>query len=129
MSTTIDSHTASPMELDHIEFLVWCTRPGWDRGVIRAALLAHKDQVDAADLAVAALRCARNPEFRTPKAIGWRGPHWDGLHTKPHDTYLRLPTCSICGKREDLCQTTRVGVDDDHEFEPAHYRVSRERAR
>lgn len=119
--TTTTQHNASPVELDAIAELVFAIRPRWETGLVRAVLLAHVQQVDAGDLAVAAIRAAQNMDYRTPKTIGWRGPHWDGARTKPLDQQ-RLAYCRTCGKREDKCETQRIGLDDDHAFEPSSSR-------
>lgn len=124
---TTDSHNACDQELEAIAFLVSESRPEWQQGLVLAVLTGHRNQVDAADLAIAALRAARNPDFRTPKTIGWRGPHWYGLATTPPEI-ARKARCGICGKPEDKCETQRVGVGDDHEFEPVQS-VRLERAR
>lgn len=126
MSTAVHAHNASDQELDAIAFLVTQSRPDWS--LVRTVLEAHRTQVTASDLAVAALRAAANPDYRTPRTIGWRGPHWHGLDTAPV-TVLALPRCGVCGKREDLCETQRIGQDDDHDFEPTRAKVRRERAR
>lgn len=114
---TTDNHNASDQELDAIAFLVSQARPEWQAGLVLSVLTAHRSQVDAADLAVAALRAARNPDYRTPKTIGWRGEHWRGLTTVIPDMKPR-ERCGVCGKTEDRCETQRVGLDDDHAFEP-----------
>lgn len=124
---TITRHNASDEDLHAIAQLVSGTRPEWPRAVVEQVLLAHRDQVDAADLAVAAIRAAQNTEWHTPKVIGWRGPHWEGARTKPNE-HVRL-RCSVCGKLEDRCAMDRPGLDDDHTFEPTQARVRREQAR
>jgi len=96
--------------------LVFEVRPEWDPGLVRLVLVAHKDQCNFGDLSIAALRAARTPEVRTPKAIGWRGPHWDGLATKPLHVEHR-ERCAVCGKTEPRCMFERPGPDD-HPFEP-----------
>lgn len=96
--------------------LVYDARPEWDRGLIRLVIAAHVDQCHFSDLAIAALRAARRPEVRTPKAIGWRGPHWDGLTTKPRAVEHK-ERCFTCGKTEPRCMFDRPGPDD-HVFEP-----------
>lgn len=117
MSTaTIDRHAASVDDVGHIAALVANIRPDWDPGLVRVVLLSHRDQVDGADLAVAAIRAARNLNFRTPKSIGWRGPHWRDLDTQPIAVARDTRRCGICGKTEPRCYSERVGPDD-HEFE------------
>lgn len=108
--------TFSQATLDHLVELLAQARPEWDSGLVRVVLHSHRFQVDGTDLAIAALRAARNPDLLTPKAIGWRGRHWDGLSTRPADivTHTR---CGVCGKLEPQCVTQRFG-DDDHQHEP-----------
>lgn len=114
---TTDKHNASDRELEAIAFLVEQTRPGWAASLVLSVLQGHRDQVNAPDLAIAALRAAQTPDFRTPKTIGWRGPHWQGLASAPEEV-RRLARCGVCGKTEDKCETQRLGLDDDHDFEP-----------
>jgi hypothetical protein len=113
-----EKYTATTDTLDHIAALVVQTRPAWDLNLVRSILAAHAHQVDGADLAVAAIRCAMNLDLHWPKAIGWRGAHWDGLDTKPPEA-RNAPLCYICHKPEPRCYTERPGRDDDHHFEPA----------
>lgn len=127
MTTNTLTHTAGTDELQAIAFLVAQIRGEWPAAVTMSVLQAHAGQCDAGDLAVAALRAAMNPEYRTPKTIGWRGPHWDGSKTKPNQVQLRR--CNTCGKREDRCAMERPGLDDDHDFEPSLERPRLERAR
>lgn len=112
-----DRHTASDAEVQAITTLVLGTRPSWDEWQVRAVLSAHRGQVDAPDLAVAAVRCANDPNQISPKCIGWRGPHWRGLGTMPAQHRERLERCHECGKPEDRCLTERPGPDD-HDFVP-----------
>lgn len=117
MSTaTLDRHTASIDDVGHIAALLVNIRPDWDPGLVRVVLLSHRDQVDGADLAVAAIKAARNLQFRTPKSIGWRGPHWSGLDTQPIQVRRDRRLCGICGKPEHRCYGERRGPDD-HDFE------------
>lgn len=127
MTTATNTYTAGPDDLHSIAQLVSHIRPEWQRAVVESVLLAHAHQVHAADLAVAAIRAAQNTDYKTPKTIGWRGPHWEGAKTKPHE--LTLYRCRVCGKREDRCAMERPGLDDDHAFEPTAEPVRRERAR
>jgi hypothetical protein len=109
--------TASLETIDHIVKLVETIRPGWDPGLVRVVLHSHANHVAGADLAIAALRCAADESMPYPKSIGWRGPHWDGLDTMPLDV-APLERCDTCGKVEPRCYSERVGIDDDHAFEP-----------
>lgn len=115
-TSTLTRHTASTEDIAHITALVANVRPDWDAGLVRLVLLSHRDQVDAADLAVATIRAAQNPDYRTPKSIGWRGPHWDGSTTRP-PAVVERERCTVCGKVESRCYGDRPGRDDDHEFE------------
>lgn len=108
--------TATASDIEAIVQLVWSVRPDWPGGIVRMVLEAHRSQVDVADLAVAAVRCASNPNMPTPKYIGWRGPHWDGTVTQPEHVAPRA-RCVVCGKTEDRCYSERPGIDDDHAFE------------
>lgn len=117
-SETLTRHTASTEDISHVVALVANVRPDWDSGLVRLVLLSHRDQVDAADLTVATIRAAQNLDFRTPKSIGWRGPHWDGARTKP-DAIVERARCTTCGKTESRCYSERPGgwATDDHEFQ------------
>lgn len=109
-------YTATTDTLDHITAMVAQERPEWEPGLVKYILQSHAGQVTGSDLAIAALRAAQNRNLPSPKAIGWRGPHWDGLATKPADQ-VSPEWCGICGRREPECYSVR-GPDDDHVFEP-----------
>jgi hypothetical protein len=108
--------TATPADLDHLTALVYSIRTDWEQWLIRSVLAAHCDRVALADLAEAAVRCARDSQLHTPKAITFRGKHWQGLETAPPEI-TGGPRCTTCGKIEARCLTERPGPDD-HEFEP-----------
>lgn len=110
-------HTATDEDIEHLASLVYSIRPkmDWERWLIRQVLTAHRDRVDVADLAEAAVRCARDSQLSTPKAITFRGPHWRGLDTAPPEI-TGGPRCTTCGKIEARCLTERPGPDD-HPFE------------
>lgn len=114
--TLVHPYTAGHENVRHIAALVCEARPQWDPGLVQVVLLSHVGQVDGSDLAVAAIRAACNPDLPTPKAIGWRGPHWDGLATTPPHVTTG-PRCSVCGKVEPRCYGERPGPDD-HAFDP-----------
>lgn len=121
MNPITDRYTATTPTIQAIATLVHEARPDWPEALVVAVLEGHAHQVDGSDLAIAAIRAAKTPTFHTPKTIGWRGPHWSGLATMPSGM-LTSRRCGVCGKWEDVCQTTRIGVDDDHEFEPTEPR-------
>lgn len=110
------SYIASGDTIDRLTYLVVAERPEWDEWVVRSVLHSHKMQVDGTDLAIASMRAAKNRNYLTPKAIGWRGPHWDGLDTKPVEAQHR-DRCGVCGRYEPQCAAIRPG-GDDHLFEP-----------
>lgn len=112
-----------PGTLDHLVALVAALRPDWDPGTLRAVLVGHSDHCRVSDLAVAAIRAAQVEDYRSPKAIGWRGPHWDltPRANRPVEQRAR-PRCRTCGKDEAACYSTRPRVldpalVDDHTFE------------
>lgn len=107
---------ATTETIEHITQLVYQVRPGWDPALVRIILRSHVAHVDGNDLAIAALRCASNETMPGPKAIGWRGPHWRDLDTRPPEVKGVL-WCEVCGKVESRCLTERW-ADDDHDFEP-----------
>lgn len=53
-------------------------RGDWDLPGINAAIRKAAAHGSAADVAVAACRCAANPEMRTPALISEPGTHWQG---------------------------------------------------
>lgn len=115
---TYDHHPASDAMVNHIAALVHDARPDWELTLLRIILSAHRSQCAGADLAIAALRAAQNPNLLTPKAIGWRGAHWEGLATRPVEAESSA-RCGECGKPESRCYTERPGPDD-HVFYAAH---------
>lgn len=108
-------YTATQDTLDHIAALVEQVRPEWEPSLVKIVLRHHCSLVDGNDLAIAALRAAANLDLPNPKAIGWRGKHWDGLDTVPLE--VKSPDrCDTCGKPEPRCWSERPGRDDDHVF-------------
>jgi len=59
--------------------LLHTIRHDWDLAGIRAALRKAAEIGAFPDIAVAACRCAANPDMRTPALIAEPGPHWQGL--------------------------------------------------
>lgn len=110
-------YTATHDTIEHIVELVVQVQPGWDAGLVRVVLHSHTAHVDGNDLAIAALKYACSPNAVGPKGIGWRGPHWHDLDTKPVEI-KESKWCGVCGKLgEPRCRIERL-ADDDHEFEP-----------
>lgn len=111
------TYTASTETLNHLAELIEQERPEWDPALVRYILSSHTASVAGTDLCIAALRCAQDRAMPSPKAIGWRGPHWRDLATMPSE--VRSPDrCDTCGKPEPRCYSERPGRDDDHEFVP-----------
>lgn len=121
------TYNPNPAVVDHIAALVVQACPEWDLLLVRVVLNSHAPHVDGTDLAIASLRAATTDRFRSmgPRAIGWRGPHWDGLGTMPPEIAASAARCDTCGKSEERCYSTRVGIDDDHAFLPARHLVDR----
>lgn len=111
-----DNYEATRQTVEAITHLVLMARPGWvpNAWQVRAVLgdLAHR--VDGSDLALAAIRAAKDLGITTPRAILFRGPHWRDLATAPAEV-TGGPRCSVCGKVESRCVSERPGPDD-HEF-------------
>lgn len=120
----VERFTPTELTLNQIAELVVQTRPDWEIHEVRSILRSHAHQVDGADLAVAAIRCATNRDYHRPAAIGWRGPHWDGLGTLPPQAQ-NSPPCDVCNKPESRCYGERVGKDDDHDYTPRQSLVVR----
>ena len=59
--------------------LLHTIRRDWGLAGITAALKKASLLGSAAEVAVAACRCAANPDMRTPALIADPGPHWQGL--------------------------------------------------
>lgn len=112
----METYKATADTISHLAHLVHQQRPDWDVFLVRVILDAHSHQVAGNDLAIAALRAAADDRLPSPKAIGWRGPHWHGLATCPPEAQ-RQPRCGVCGLPESRCYD-RKGIDDDHAFEP-----------
>lgn len=109
--------TATRESLEHVAALIHQTRPEWDEYLVMVVLGDLAPRVDGTDLAIAALRCAQDTTMLTPKAIGW-GRHWRGLDTEPPAVTASAQRCDVCGKTEARCLGERIGVDDDHAYDP-----------
>lgn len=107
---------ATPEDIERTAALVHAIRPEWEEWLVRQVLSAHRQRVDLPDLIEAAVRCARDSQLSTPKAITFRGKHWRDLATAP-DEVTGGPRCTTCQKIEARCLTERPGPDD-HPFEP-----------
>ena len=59
--------------------LLGTIRKDWGLPGITAALKKASPLGSAAEVAVAACRCAADPDMRTPALIPTPGPHWQGL--------------------------------------------------
>lgn len=97
--------------------LVEQERPEWDPALVRVILRDLAPRMSTTDLALVALRAAKNRDLNQPRGMLWRGPHWDGLDVEAPSVVPSRGRCSICGKTEERC-AYRPGRDDDHRFEP-----------
>ena len=95
--------------------LLHTIRRDWGLAGITAALKKASPLGSAAEVAVAACRCAANPDMRTPALIADPGPHWQGLAagsrlapqmcmTHPEQKAGSCPECfKAAVPRADLC--------------------------
>lgn len=113
--TSPGTYTAGRETLNHLLHLVHQARPEWDPALVRVVLLDLVPYVHGNDLAIAALRAAADDNLPGPKAIRWRGQHWQGLGSTPPEIKA-VEWCGICGRREPDCYSTRF-AGDDHPFE------------
>lgn len=88
--------------------------PEWHKAGIEDALGKARHLAPSPDLAIAAIKAAREPSNRTPAVIGMEGPHWQAAAIAPHRPYDQHATCAGCGLSEPEC---RRRWPDDHEFE------------
>lgn len=68
----------------------------WDIAGVRAAISKARHRAPAAELAIAAIRCATSTDARTPAVIAMDGPHWlapDMTAPREH----RRPKCEVHG--------------------------------
>ena len=70
----------NPNQMKGIAEAVAALRPSWDAQGVRAALMKVKDR-DPFDVALAAIKAARETVNRTPAVIPLAGEHW--LEAKP----------------------------------------------
>jgi hypothetical protein len=90
----------------------------WDVVGVRAALVTARRKASAADLAVAAIRCAVNPDARTPAVIGMDGPHWvampfaGGRETRPAKCATHGIAVRVTDGRCTGCLADAIAADD-----------------
>jgi hypothetical protein len=72
--------------------LIGQLRKDWDLAGIRAAIRKAALIGAPADVAVAACRCAANPDMRTPALIAEPGPHWLGTSAGSRQAPTMCPT-------------------------------------
>ena len=109
--------------------LLHTIRRDWGLPGITAALKKASLLGSAAEVAVAACRCAADPDMRTPGLIPTPGPHWQGLAagsrlapvmcvTHPEQKAGSCPACfKAAVPRADLCPVPRRDRHV-HEFVP-----------
>lgn len=92
--------TATDQHIRAIAFLAAAIRPAgkpWDQAGIVAALEKCRDR-DLANVAMAALRAAVDPNVRTPGVIPTPGPHWNERLTDTATQRNVGPWCTSCGQ-------------------------------
>ncbi len=73
MSDMVQKVTAVVLEL----------RPDWDEYVVRALVSDLSQRLPLESWVPAVIRGAATPDLTSPRAILWRGPHWDDAKVKP----------------------------------------------
>lgn len=96
--------------------------PEWHKAGIEDALGRARKTAPSPDLAIAAIRAAREPSNRTPAVIGMEGPHWQGSSTPPRRPFDANTTCGICGFSQAECRRRWA---EDHEFESVAHSKAR----
>lgn len=92
-------------------------RPEWPAIQVQSILESHPN-AEAWPATIAALRAAADPDLPHPRAIMWRGRHWDGLEGDLPETVRPQERCEVCGKLEADCYTAPGRHVDDHKFTP-----------
>lgn len=103
--------------VEKVTDLVMELRPEWDEYVVRAMARDLSQRLPLDSWVPAVIRGAATPDLPQPRAILWRGPHWDHTKQRPPEVQER-DRCDVCGKVESRCVMARPGVDDDHPFTP-----------
>lgn len=104
----------------------------WDVAGVRSALSKARHKAPAAALAIAAIRCATNPDAKTPAVIGMDGPHWStgGTVTTTDHRYAR---CQEPGHQSypawncAACRSEKLAADDQQTETPT-LAISRDQA-
>lgn len=92
----------------------------WDVAGVRSALSKARHKAPAANLAIAAIRCATNPDAKTPAVIGMDGPHWS-TGTSVTTTDHRYARCQEPGHASfpawncAACRSERIAADDNRD--------------
>lgn len=76
----------NPHHIQQIAAVVAALRPAWGEQGIRAALLKVENR-DPFDVALAAIKAAREESNRTPAVIAQMGPHWVEAKQQARDTH------------------------------------------
>lgn len=96
--------------------------PHWDTPGIEDALAKARTIAPSPDLALAAIKAAREPGNRTPAIIGMEGAHWRTPNTKPrHLERAPHDRCAVCSESRARCIQL---WSEDHTFRPSdqHYK-------
>lgn len=93
----------------HLAAFIATLRDDWDERGIYVALGRCREQ-RAANVALAAIRCADDPNAETPGAIpNPNGPHWSERRgdDRPFHPPTRREACLLCGRHIDRCLCDR----------------------
>ena len=89
----------------------------WDVAGVRSALSKARHKAPAQDLAIAAIRCATNPDAKTPAVICMDGPHWS-TGSSATTTDHRYARCQEPGHTSfpswncAACRSEKLAADD-----------------
>jgi hypothetical protein len=93
-------------------------RPEWDIPGIESAVRAAADKAPAADVAIALLALAKNPEVRTPGMLPKPGKHWptdeQGVSVLPVSHNVRCPEHPINFHPCPLCAAKKCPPDEEY---------------
>jgi len=125
MSRLTQSQGKRLCELAHL------IRPEWDLPGIESAVRAAADMAPAADVAIALLALAKNPEVRTPGLLSKPGRHWPtddkGVSVLPVSHNVRCPEHPISFHPCPQCEAKKCDPTPDYLEAKAALRVTRPR--
>ena len=90
--------------------------PTWDAAGVRAAIATVRHDRDLADIAVAVIRLAVNPDERTPARLPNAGAHWPTgtgpTYTPPHIPIPPPPTGPAAAARDAAAAEARRALQE-----------------